>query len=414
MKRFELFVARRYLWAQRKTFSSGLIVLFSLLGVCIGTWLLIFVLSASNGFELEVKKQMINKDAHFELNKYDYIPIANPDSVADYISKNVDVISVSPYVVSQAVFAHKKKFSGGMVFGIHPERSLDVIGLKGQMKEGRYHLDSIADPRGLEYPAIIMGYALAARLGLEIGERCFLYVFDEETAMGMSIAPKVKPLVLAGTFESGMYQFDESLAYIHLQTAQSIFNLGKNVTGIHAKVKNPMESGKVARIIERDMGYPYVVTDWQEKNKTLIKWMDYEKVLIGLALGIIIIIAAFNIISSLVMNVNDKRREIGILRAMGATKTGILRIFIFEGFLIGLVGSVIGMCLGLASCYIQQTFGIITLPGDVYFVTTLPVVAQFSDILSVMLITNLLCIVAGVLPAFLAAHHHPVDSIRYE
>ena len=414
MNPFELLVARRYLWAQRRNLSSALIAFFSFIGVVIGTWLLIFVLSASNGFEMEVKKQMINKDAHFEVNQYHYNPVKNFDTVLQVVSQHKEVTAASPYIMSQAVFAKKDKFSGGVVFGIDPEKSRNVIGLSNQLKLGDYKFDSLPDGKNVVRDGVIMGYALASRLGLYVGDKCILYVFGEGTTLSAGVAPKMWAFVLAGTFESGMWDFDQSLAYINLPTAQEVFDMEGAVTGVHAQIKNPMESKEVASEIESTLGYPFVAIDWQEKNSTLIKWMDYEKVLFGLALGIIIIIAAFNIISSLVMNVNDKRREIGILRAMGATQKNIMNIFVLEGILIGVVGSVAGLLLGLLSCWIQMEFGLFKLPGDVYFVTELPVVIDWPAITVVMIITNILCAIATLLPAYKASRQNPVDAIRYE
>ncbi len=414
MNTFEFFVARRYLWAQRRSLSSGLIALFSALGVTIGTWLLIFVLSASNGFEQEVKNQLIGRDAHFEVTRYYYEPMADYDDVYQYISTLPQVVAASPFIMSQAVFTKKDKFSGGVVFGIDPVLSQGVIGLKNYLKWGTYQFDSLKDDNDKVYHGVIMGYALAYRLGLEVGDKCFLNVFGEGVSLGPGMAPRIQPLILSATFESGMYQFDESLAYISLDAAQQAFNMSGLVTGIHAKVKDPLTSHIVAAQIKDSLGYPYTTIDWKEKNRTLIKWMDIEKLLFGLALGIIIIIAAFNIISSLVMNVNDKTREIGILRAMGATRLNILRVFILEGLFIGFAGSLLGMGLGLLSCYVQLEYGLFKLPGDVYFVSVLPIQVEWLDIVMVLVLTNFLCMTAAIIPAFKAASQKPVEAIRHE
>lgn len=415
MKRIEWHVARKYLWAQRRSLSSGLIALFSAAGVTIGTWLLIFVLSAINGFEHEVKKQLMGKDAHLEVTLYHFDPMQEYDSVLRIVSDFPAVTAASPFIMTKTIISKGSNQDGIVVMGIDPERSRRVIELEESLQRGRYHLDSLEADNGKRYPGIILGYALAARLEANPGDRVFLADFSSGGGITMgTVTPRIAVFTLAGTFESGMYQFDENLAYIHLDAAQRLFGMKGSATGIQARVRNPEKSDVVAQALEGELGYPYRTVDWKMKNYTLIKWMGYEKVLVGLALGIIIIIAAFNIISSLVMAVNDKKREIGILRAMGSTRGTILRIFVLEGSLIGLIGSSLGLILGLVSYEAQRRFGFITLPGDVYFVTTLPVRLQWYDVLAVMVGTNLLCALATILPSLQAARQDPLEAIRHE
>jgi lipoprotein-releasing system permease protein len=415
VKRFEWFIARKYFWAQRRTLSTGLIALFSAAGVTVGTWLLIFVLSAINGFEHEVKRQLIGKDAHIEITQYQFAPIRAYDSLATRVRHFPQVTAVSPFIMSKTIISRKKNQDGIVVYGIDSASSKDVIGLSGTISHGRYRFHGLKDTTGKAYPGIILGYALANRLQASIGDKVFLADFTEAGELGAAgFAPKIAPFIVSATFESGMYQFDESLAYITLEDAQKLFGLKGVATGLQLRVVDPYKSGKIADAMEDTLGFPYRALDWQAKNYTLIKWMSYEKVLVGLALGIIIIIAAFNIISSLVMAVNDKVREIGILRAMGATRSGILRIFMLEGMLIGLSGSFAGTALGLISYWLQSRFGLIQLPGDVYFVTVLPVELRWPDVAMVLILTNSLCGIATILPAMKAARHDPVEAIRHE
>jgi lipoprotein-releasing system permease protein len=373
------------------------------------------VLSAINGFEGEVKRQLMGKDAHVEITHAQFSPLPDWEALAEAAQNFPGVTKAAPFILSKTIISKGKHQDGIVVYGIDPERSRGVIGLDGTVTRGNYRFDSLEADNGKKYPGILMGYALASRLGARVGDRVFLADFtDAGDFLSGTFAPRIATFTVSGTFESGMYQYDETLAYVSLGSAQKLFSMTDQVSGLQLRVADPYNSASLARTLEDSLGYPFRAIDWQAKNVTLIKWMAYEKVLVGLALGIIIIIAAFNIVSSLVMAVNDKTREIGILRAMGATRRGILRIFVYEGMLIGLIGSSVGLILGLLSYWLQSRFGLIQLPGDVYFVTVLPVDLNPMDVVWVMGLTNVLCGIATLLPAFKAARQDPVESIRHE
>jgi lipoprotein-releasing system permease protein len=413
VNRFEWRIAWRYLGAQRKSFLVSLISMFSMLGVFIGTLALVVVLSAINGFEEEVTLQMIRKDAHFEVMSFHERPIAKADSLIEAIGKFPGTVKVMPFVVGKLGISSRKVNDGIAFFGIDPSLAEGVIGLKENMLYGEYSLDSTKDRQGKLMPGIILGSVLASRLDVLLGDKVILQTFQSPEA-GIGPTVQMMQFVVSGLFESGMYEYDANLAYVHLREAQKLLLLGDQVLGIQGTIKDPMSSEIYARELEKFLGYPYYVNDWKAKNQSLLKWMAIEKILFGAVIFLIIIVAAFNIISSLIMLVLEKTREIGILRSMGTTQGSILRIFILTGGIIGLIGTLLGLAGGLLICWSQVQYGWVKLPPDVYMISVFPVKIMWQDIVSIFLISNFLCFTATILPAWRASRLDPVKAIRYE
>ncbi|MGL1934075.1 MAG: FtsX-like permease family protein [Fibrobacterales bacterium] len=415
MKKFELFLAWRYLGAQRKNLFVSLISLFSMLGVCIGTFALIVALAVANGFEYEVTKQMIGKDAHFEVLSYHNAPVSNIDSIAAIVKKDPHVIAVAPFIATKAGISSKKVNDAIVIFGIDTELSGKVSGLSKQIKFGAYSLDTAATKNGRRLPGIILGSVLADQMRLYLGDKVVLQTFQSPEGLDMgALTPKMKQFIVTGVFETGMYEYDGQLAYISIPAAQHFLQLGEQVSGLQVKTDNEQQSKVYAATAKKALGYPFYTVDWQTKNKTLIKWMATEKVMITAVLCLIILVAAFNIISSLIMLVLEKTREIGILRAMGTSKFSIMKIFVITGTLIGFVGSILGTSIALFFCYGQINYGWITLPPDVYMISKLPVRVMTSDVVIIFIIGNLLCMLATILPAWKASKLDPVGAIRHD
>ncbi len=415
MKKFELFLAWRYLGAQRKNLFVSLISLFSMLGVCIGTFALIVALAVANGFEHEVTQQMIGKDAHFEVLSYHNAPVSNIDSIAAIVKEHPHVTAVAPFIATKAGISSKKFNDAIVIFGIDAEQSAKVSGLSNQMKYGKYSLDTVTAKNGRRMPSIILGTVLADAMRLYLGDKVVLQTFQSPDGMDMgALTPKMKQFMVSGIFETGMYEYDGQLAYISIPAAQHFLALDGQVSGLQVKTDNAQNSKTYADAVKDSLGYPFYTLDWQTKNKTLIKWMATEKIMITAVLCLIILVAAFNIISSLIMLVLEKTREIGILRAMGASRGSVMKIFIATGTSIGFVGSLIGTIIALVSCYGQMHYGWITLPPDVYMISNLPVRVMISDVVIIFVIGNLLCMFATILPAWYASRLNPVGAIRHD
>lgn len=407
----ERLIVRRYLRAQRKSLFVSFISLFSMLGVAIGSFALVLVLSGINGFEDQITKQMMGKDAHLDLVRYGHAPIENWQKTMNDLSQDPEVVASSPFVVSKVGISSRATNDGIVIYGIDAERARNILSLSHSIKYGDYRLDSIPDSTGSYKPAAMLGLELAERLGVVPGDKVVLQTFQDPE---MSGAPVLVQCIVAGVFQTGMYEYDANLAYVAVPTAQKLLGLGDRVTGIQFNLKDPWQSTQIAQSFTAKMGGDYVATDWKEKNKTLLKWMGLEKILFAGVISLIILVAAFNIISSLIMLVTEKTREIGILRSMGFSAWSILRIFMAVGGTIGFVGTTLGAALGLAIAYGQMKYGFIQLPPDVYLFATLPMKVSFLDVGIVFVISNLICLLATIPPALKAAFLNPVRAIRHE
>jgi len=411
--RLELKIAWRYLGAQRRSLFVSLISLFSMAGVCIGTFALIVALSAVNGFEAEVTTQMIGKDAHFEIVDYRGEQIFDPDSIAESLMQNDrDITAYSPFIIYKVGVSSKKVNDGVVVYGIDSKSAKDVIDLPSKIKFGVFSLDSLEDSSGVLRPSIMVGSILAQRLRVKVGERLVLQTFQGPDDM-IGSGPKMMQFLVSGIFETGMYEYDGNLLYTGIPELQKLIGM-QGVTGIQFKIKDPWKSEIHAENARRYLGYPYHANDWKMKNITLLKWMNYEKFIVAAIVCLIVLIAAFNIISSLIMVVVDKTKEIGILRAMGFSEGAIMRVFLGMGSFIGLFGSILGGVAGLALCFFQEKTHFIELPADVYMMPFFPVQVQALDVVVIFVIGNSLCILATILPAWKASVMKPVKAIRHE
>ncbi len=415
MNKLEWLIAWRYLGAQRKSLFISLIGIFSMLGVSIGVFAMIVALSAVNGFEKEVTAQMIGKDAHFEMYAYHGDPVEGYDSLALQVMANdSDVVASAPFILYKTGISSKKVNDGIVLYGIDTERSARVTNLSESIVSGKYSLDSLPDAMGELRPAVILGVSLANRLRVLVGDKIIIQTFQSTESALSSGGPKILSCVVSGIFETGMYEYDGNLAYIGIPEAQKLLSMGDAVSGIQFRVKDQWKAEESVSRAGSVVGYPYYFIDWKTKNVTLLKWMNYEKFIVAAIISLIILVAAFNIISSLIMVVTDKTKEIGILRSMGLSKGGIMRVFMLMGSFIGVGGTILGGTVGLVLCALQQTYHFVTLPGDVYVLPYFPVLIEPLDVVLVFACGIFLCTLSTLLPAWKASKLDPVGAIRHE
>lgn len=409
----EWFIAFRYLRGKRKYGSSTVVALFSTIGVFLGSLVLVIALSIAEGFEKEVRDRIVGTLAHAKILQYHSRPFADYDSIQAEILKHPEVIAASPYIMGKGAVEHKQVQEGAMIMGIDAEREKNVTDIGNVIKYGSFSLDSMMSKRNRKLPGILLGIGMADKMGVRTGAEIVLMSLVSIEGE-IDPTPKMMRFVITGIFETGMYEYDLNLIYISLESAQRLFNM-KGVEGIQIRTTDLFKAGVIANEVKESLGgYPFKSVDWQTQNKSLFQWMKLEKLIIFIVISMIMVVASFNIISSLIRIIIEKRREIGILMGMGTPSVKILKIFMLYGTIIGFVGSTIGTGLGVIVCSIQYRWHLIPLPGDIYFINTLPVLLRVADILAVYAVANIICFLAAIYPAWRASKTPPAESIRYE
>ena len=407
---YEFFIARRYLASKKKTGSISIFAFISIAGITIGVAALIFTLSMMNGFEKEVRGRIIGTMAHINVLPWNEQGMENYSDLIPQVERVPEVLAAAPFIYAKVAIASGSQSDGIVIRGILPAMEENVSQLKKYIFSGSLVLDRESDD---SLPGIVLGSVLADNLGVLPGDVAILFSLDQKTA-ALSATPKATKFKVAGLFETGMYEYDAALAYISLSEAQRLLGLGQAVTGLEVKVKNFYQADRVAVRIEEQLGSNYIASDWMHMHKNLFSWIALEKYAMFLALSLIVAVAAFNIVSTLVMIVLEKRKEIGILKSMGSTSASISKIFIFEGLIIGSIGALLGAGLGFSLCWIQKSFKVISLPPDIYFINSLPIDMRLFDFLLVCLAALLIAFAATLYPARKAARLNPVEAIRYE
>jgi lipoprotein-releasing system permease protein len=409
----EWFIATRYLRGKTRFGSTIVISLFSVIGVLLGSLVLVIALSISNGFEKEVRDRIVGTLAHLRLLQYHAKPIVAYDSLRQVVLKHPQVVAASPYISGKGGIECDQVQEGVMIMGIDPHYEAAVTELQKSIKFGSFSVDSMQSVRKRMLPGILIGMGLADKMGVREESEVVLMSLTEVEGQSEPV-PVMTRCVITGIFETGMYEYDLSLVFISIPTAQRLFNI-QGVEGLRIRTSDMLNAAKIGRSVQESVGgYPYRIADWESQNKTLFQWMKLEKLIIFIVISMIMLVASFNIVSSLIMMISEKRKEIGILMGMGTQSAGIMKIFLIYGTLIGLMGSTIGTGLGLVICWVQYQWRIIPLPGDLYFINTVPVLINPFHIAAVYITANIICIAATSLPAWLASRILPAESIRYE
>lgn len=403
MGSFEWTVAMRHLRSRRRHAFVSLITVISVLGIMLGVAALITVIAVMTGFSSYMQERILGTTSHILVTGVG--GLSDAEGILDGIKGHPEVVAAAPYVMGQSLLKTNGDVAGVVIRGIDPQMESSVTDLSRNMVEGAI---SELDDKG-----IIIGIEMSRQRGLRLGDSVTL-VSPSEISSPFGMVPILERFAVAGIFDTGMYEYDTGLVLVTIPAARDFFDLGEMVTGVAVKVRDVYRTGYVVEDLQESLGYSFWVRDWKEMNQNLFSALKLEKITMFVILVLIVVVAAFNIIGTLILVVMEKGREIAILKAMGATRKSIGRIFMIEGLVIGLGGTVFGLLLGMGLCYILARYQFVELPSSVYYVTTLPVKIQFLDVLSICLAAIGVSFTATVYPAHRASVLNPVEILRYE
>ncbi|WP_339133468.1 MAG: lipoprotein-releasing ABC transporter permease subunit [Candidatus Electrothrix sp. GW3-4] len=406
---FERFVSFRYLRAKRKQKFISLISVISVLGVAVGVMALIVVLSVYTGFTEGLRDQIIGINSHVMVHGPGN-GIADPEQLKQEVEAVKGVEAATPNIYGQALITSGQYSSGIAVRGIDPATAGQVLNLEAKMVSGR--LSDLANDSGL--PLIFLGRELAIQLRVDLGWKIRL-LSPNGTLTPMGVLPKVQTCVVGGIFATGMYEYDSTIGFVNLETARLLVGIDdKGVQSLELRVRDIDKADVVAKAVRQHIGPSYLVRDWKQANQNLFAALKLEKIGIFIALALIILVASLNIISALVMVVMEKNKDIAILKSMGAKTGSIMRIFFYQGAVIGITGTVLGVGAGLSLCSLLKRYKIIELPRNVYPMSTLPIKVVPEDIAVVAIVAVLITLLATLYPSWKASRVRPADALTYE
>ncbi|MEA1980664.1 MAG: ABC transporter permease [candidate division Zixibacteria bacterium] len=406
--KYESFIARRYLKSGR--FFISVSTWITILGVTLGVAVVCFVMSMHNGFESEIRTRLLGTTSHISIFPLRGGLINNYDEMVKNLESIDGVVAASPFIYYKAAISSSSAGDGIVIRGIDIEKERQASNIAGDIKLGKYSFEpQITEDDTI--PGIILGKTLAQNLGIYIGERAVLYSLKGED-LHRKARPRVAKFYVSGIFETGMFEFDAQLAYISLESAQKLFRVGNSVTAVHLKLDNIYNAELMKPIIDSSLEYKYDVVPWYILHKNLFSWIAIEKKILFLGFILIVIVAAFSIISTLIMLTMEKREEIGILKTIGSTPASIRKIFVMKGMVIALAGVLSGWLIALLAAFIQNRYELISLPPDIYFITYLPIDVHLFDFLLAGIVTIIICYFAALYPASQAAKLHVVEVLR--
>ena len=395
----EFFIARRYMLSRHRKFLS-LSTAIAIGGVFIGVAALLITLSMMNGFQNELRRRILGGTPHIIVRKYFNEPIHNHQNIMQKLEPYDFIEAAAPFVYQKSVIKFRRQLDGVIIKGVDDKLEKNITDIGKKMISGIFELDG----------GCVIGIELAHSLGISVGDSLVIALpFGGQ----LGLLPRAKKVVLRGIFDLGYFDYNATLVYMDIEDVQSLFEMGESVSGIEVKVDDIYRAPHYANMIEDDLAYPYRAQNWIESNRSVFAALKMEKIITFIVLVLIIIVAGFNIIGTLINMVKKKTKEIGIMRSYGFTKPKIMRMFIYHGSIIGIIGTVLGLVFAFAACLLLDTYQV-TLPGDIYFIETLPVEMELNDFIVTAVAAILISFLATIYPARRATQLTTVEALRNE
>ena len=411
---YELCVGLRYTRAKRRNHFISFISLTSMIGIALGVTALITVISVMNGFERELRERILGIASHATISGYDRA-LTDWESLAAAAEAHPEVVGAAPFVESQGMLTHAGQVRGVLIRGVSPSLEPRVSEVGHYLVEGE--LESLVSGRF----NLLLGRDLALRLGASVGTAVTL-VAPQARITPAGVLPRMRRFTVTGIFEAGHAQYDTSLAVIHIEDAQRVFRLGRGVSGLRVKLADMFDARRVSRELARSFGGQYWLRDWTEHHANFFRALKIEKTVMFVILTLIVAVAAFNLVSTLVMVVTDKESDIAILRTLGAGQSSILSIFVVQGTVIGIAGTLAGVAGGVALAThvevlvpaIERLLGVTILSPEVYYISAVPSEMRWSDVTKVGIVAFAMSVLATLYPAWKASRVQPVEALRHE
>ncbi len=402
---FAFFVSRRYILSNKDSRLLNLISVISIVGISLGVATLIIALSVLNGFEKTLTQKITDFDSHIKILSYkESLPKADEHLLKLKSKLNDQIDFISPSISKLAIISTKNRKEGINIKGIVEAKEIDKI--KSNMIEGELNLD--------KENSLVIGKTLATKLLIKVGDKVTLFALKNDKIPSMDDLPNIQNFFVDGIFESGMAEYDNMIGYTGLSTAQNLFSMPGEINGIDIKLNSVNKIDSIAQVIRKELRYPYYARTIYEIYRNIFSWIELQKKPIPIVLGLIIIVAVFNIISALLMLVLEKTNAVGILKSLGAKGSSIIKIFFYQGIYLSAIGIIAGNILAWFLMFLQLELDIIKVPSGVYFVTRVPIELSADIFLLVSIVTFILALLAAVIPSYFASRINPVSALRFD